>query len=184
MGKEKTLSARGRNSIIKALYKQCYNTLKPFAMVLTLDENEADELVALTFVKICFWPDARLQKIIAWDAPSICSYLARTLSNTHIDLQRKRNRQNQFIQDYTKNLGDRFEHSPETTFVAKENVRIIKKAYHEALSDSDKIIRVAFYLRTERGWKNKDIAKKLDQSANTVGTNFRRLRLKIKEKIS
>ena len=184
MGKEKTLSAQGRNSIIKTLHKQSYNTLKSFAMVLTLDENEADELVALTFVKICFWSNKRLQKIITWDAPYICSYLARTLSNTHIDIQRKRKRQNQLIQNYTKNFGDRFEHSPEATFVAKENMKMIKEAYHDTLSNTDKVIRVAFYLRTERGWKNKDIAKKFDQSANTVGTNFRRLRLKIKEKIS
>lgn len=184
MGKEKTLSTISRNTIIKSLHKDYYHTLKSFAMVLTQNENEADELISLTFTKICFWPEDRLQKIIRWNSNSICSYLAKILSNTHIDTRRKNKRHRQLIQHYSKNFGEKFEHSPETTFVAKENMRIIKQAYHESLSQVDKLVRVAFYLRTERGWRNKDIAEKFNQSANTVGTNFRRLRLKIKDKIS
>ena len=172
MGKEKTLSTISRNSIIKSLHKDYYNTLKPFAMVLTQNEDEADELISLTFAKICFWPEERLQKIIGWNSHSICSYLAKVLSNTHIDTLRKNKRHQQLIKNYSESIGARFEHSPETTYVAKENMRVIKKAYHESLSQTDRVVRVAFYLHTERGWKNKDIAEKFGQSANTVGTNF------------
>ena len=184
MGKEKTLSTINRNAIIKMLHQQYYNTLKPFAMVLTQNENEADELVSLTFTKICFWSDKRLNKIILWDAPSIFSYLATTVSNTHKDNYRKKNRQKLLLQNYSKDFGQGFEDSPEAAYVAKENIKIIRHAYHEVLSQSDKVLRVAFYLRTERGWKNKEIAERFDQSANTVGTNFRRIRIKIKEKIA
>ncbi len=170
--------------MITTLHKRYYYTLKSLAMTLTHNENEAEELVSSMFAKICFWSNKRIHKITTWDSHSTCGYLAKTLSNINTDIQRKRIRQKRLEKNYLENFGKRFEHSPETTFVARENIRIIKLAYHNTLAEHDKIIRVAFYLRTERGWKNKDIAEKFDQSANTVGTNFRRLRLKIKEKIS
>jgi len=184
MGKEKTLSTISRNSFIKSLHQDYYNTLKPFAMVMTQNENEAEELISLTFTKICFWSEERLQKVIGWNSHSICGYLAKILSNTHIDTLRKNKRHQQLMQNYSEDIGVRFEHSPETTYMAKENMRIIKHAYYESLSQVDRVVRVAFYLRTERGWRNKDIAEEFNQPVNTVGTNFRRLRLRIKDKIS
>lgn len=184
MGKEKTpLATIHKNKIIIAFHQSYFHALFGVALHLTQNENDAQELIAMTFAKICKWDLERLERIEGWDKPAIYVYLSNTLANTHIDWQRKKNNLRKLENKYCQRRGQRFEHSPESIFLADENVRIIKKAYYDTLAKESKIVRVAFYLRTERGLRNKKIADMMDKSPNTIGTHFRKIRLKIREKI-
>lgn len=184
MGNEKTPTIIRKNEIILSLYDTYFSTLLGFAIHLTRDEIRGEELVADIFAKICKWDITRLEKIATWNAPSTYRYLSNTLANKHTDLLRKENNRKRIEKNYVEKIGLRFQHSPESTYLSNENVKIIKKAYYDTLATQPKTTRIAFYLRTERGWKNKEIANRMNTSPNTIGTNFRRLRAKIKERIS
>ena len=183
MGKEKTTLISLKNNLIIGLYDRYFHALMGIALHLTHNEMDAEELIANTFAKICQWKVDRLEKINSWDNSAAFSYLSNTLANTFIDKKRKRKNQKRLEEKYSESLNLKFENSPEATFLAKEKILKIRKAYYEALEEETKIVRVAFYLRTQRGLKNKEIANRLNQSPNTIGTQFRRLRIKIKEKL-
>ena len=189
MRKKKPLTSTQRNKIIENLFLKYYNVLLSLATLLTYDENKADELVALLFAKLIQSSDDLLEKINSWNQQSVYRYLSKALSNLNIDLHRKNMKRKKLEESYYNNTHtdinkNNFVRSPEKFLIEKENLNAIKKAYYEALDEESKIVRVAFYLRTERGYKNKELAKKLSVSPNTIGTIFRRLRQKIKEKIS
>jgi len=183
MGKEKTARTPTNNSLIIKLYDTHFHTLMGVALHLTRDEKNAEELIANTFAKVCQWQEQRLKKIATWDAPAAFTYLSNTLANTHIDEMRKKTRRSNLEKNYAARKGLRYENSPESQLLAKENIRIIRKAYYDTLAEETKVVRVAFYLRSKKGLKNKEIADRLNISPNTIGTQFRRLRIKIKEKL-
>jgi RNA polymerase sigma factor (sigma-70 family) len=183
MGNEKTPQLTRSNEIITAFHKTYYSALLGVALYLTLRETDADELVAHTFEKVCKWPFIKLEEMMLWEKPRTLSYLSSTLNNTHIDAVRKKKKRQEREKKYCEVKGTRFENSIEATYLSNENIRVIKEAYFNTLEKEPKIIRVAFYLRTDRGFKNKEIATLLKMSPNTIGTNFYRLRLKIKKRI-
>ena len=183
MGNEKTPQITRSHDIIIAFYDTYYHPLLGVALYLTLNETDANELVANTFEKVCKWPLIKLEEIMLWEKPRTLSYLSTTLNNVHIDVVRKNKNRKEREKKYCEVKSSKFENSIEATYLSNENVRVIKKAYFETLEKEPKIIRVAFYLRTDRGFKNNEIATLLKMPANTVGTNFHRLRKKIKKRI-
>lgn len=183
MGNEKTPQLTRSCEIITAFHDTYYHALFGVGLYLTLNESDASELVANTFEKVCKWPLKKLEEMLLWEKSRTLSYLSRTLNNTHIDTLRKKKNRQEREKLYCEIKNTNFERSIEANYLSNESIRIIKKAYFETLEDESKIIRVAFYLRTDRGLKNKEIANLLNMPANTVGTNFHRLRLKIKKRI-
>ena len=183
MGNEKTPQLTRSNEIITAFHDTYQYALLGVALFLTLNETDADELVAITFEKVCKWPLKKLEEMMLWEKPRTLAYLSSTLNNTHIDLLRKKKNRQEREKKYCEVKITKFEHSIEATYLSDENIRVIRKAYFDTLEKEPKIIRVAFYLKTDRGFKNKEIATLLKMPANTVGTNFHRLRLKIKKRI-
>ncbi len=183
MGNEKTPQITRSCEIITVFHNTYYHALFGVGLYLTLNETDANELVANTFEKICTWPLIKLEEIILWEKPRTLSYLSTTLNNTHIDAIRKKKNRQEREKKYCEIKKTKFEQSIEANYLSNENICVIKNAYYDTLEKEPKIIRVAFYLRTDRGFKNKEIAHLLNMPANTVGTNFRRLRLKIKKRI-
>lgn len=183
MGNEKTPQIIRSNEIITAFHETYYHTLLGVALYLTLHETDANELVASTFEKVCKWPLPKLEEMMLWEKSRTLAYLSSTLNNTHIDIIRKKKNRQEREKIYCEIKSTTFEQSIEANYLSNENINVIKKAYFDTLENESKIVRVAFYLRTDRGFKNKEIANRLKMSANTIGTNFRRLRLKIKKKI-
>ncbi|MFK7774357.1 MAG: RNA polymerase sigma factor [Saprospiraceae bacterium] len=183
MGNEKTPQLTRSHEIITDFHDTYYHALLGAALFLNLDETDADELVASTFEKVCKWPLIKLEEIMLWEKPRTLSYLSTTLNNTHIDAFRKNKNRKEREQIYCEIKKTKWENSIEATYLSNENIRIIKKAYFDTLEKEPKIIRVAFYLRTDRGFKNKEIATLLKMPSPTVATNFHRVRLKIKKKI-
>ena len=183
MGNEKTPQITRSNEIITAFHDNYYHALLGVALYLTLNETDANELVANTFEKVCKWPLAKLEEMVYWEKPRTLSYLSSTLNNTHIDAIRKNKNRQEREKFYSEISSKNFEQSIEKKYLSNENINAIKKAYFATLEKEPKIIRVAFYLRTDRGLKNKEIAHRLNIPANTIGTNFHRLRLKIKKNI-
>lgn len=183
MGNEKTPQLIRKHEIIIAFHDAYYHTLVGIALYLTLNETDANELVASTFEKVCRWSIEKLEDMMLWEKHLTLAYLARTLNNTHIDHARKTRKRKAREQFFCETKVEKFEHSIEATYLSNENIKVIRKAYYDTLEEETKIIRVAFYLKTDRGFKNKDIANLLDISPNTIGTKFHRLRLHIKEKI-
>jgi len=183
MGNEKTPQLNRSCEIITTLHDMYYHALLGVALYVTLCETDADELVANTFEKVCKWPLTKLEEMMLWEKPRTLSYLSSTMNNTHIDVIRKRKNRKEREKKYCEIKGENFEQSIEATYLSNENIRLIEKAYFETLEKESKIIRVAFYLRTDRGFKNNEIATLLKMSPNTIGTNFYRLRLKIKGRI-
>ncbi|MFK8005406.1 MAG: RNA polymerase sigma factor [Saprospiraceae bacterium] len=183
MGNEKTPQITRSNEIITAFHHTYYHTLLGIALYLTLIETDANELVANTFEKVCKWPLIKLEEMVLWEKPRTLSYLCSTLNNTHIDALRKNKNRQAREERYCEVKRINFEQSTEANYLSNENISMIKNAYFEILEKESKIIRVAFYLKTDRGFKNKEIANLLKMPANTIGTNFHRLRLKIKKRI-
>jgi RNA polymerase sigma factor (sigma-70 family) len=183
MGNEKTPQLIRKHEIIIAFHDTYYHALMGVALYLTLNETDANELVANTFEKICKWHIVKLEDMMLWDKQKTLAYLSTTLNNTHIDTVRKTRNRKEREQIFCETKVEKFEHSIEATFLSNEKIKRIKKAYYDSLDTVPKIIRVGFYLRTNRGFKNKEIADLLNISPNTIGTNFHRLRLQIKERI-
>ena len=183
MGNEKTPQLIRKHDIIIAFHDVYYHTLTGLALYLTLNETDANELVANTFEKVCGWPIEKLEDMMLWDKQKTLAYLSRTLNNTHIDIVRKTKNRKEREQFFCETKVEKFEHSIEATYVSHENIRVIRKAYYDTIKKEPKIIRVAFYLKTDRGFKNKEIANLVKIPPSTIGTKFHRLRLQIKEKL-
>ncbi|MEM6967592.1 MAG: sigma-70 family RNA polymerase sigma factor [Bacteroidota bacterium] len=184
MGNEKTTLAIRKNHIVKRLYQKYYHALMAFALGLTKNESDADDLVALIFEKLCNLPLEKLEALEEWDAPSTYNYLLKALRNLYIDLQRgKKNRsareQNYFDKNYSKPS-----HSPESVFLEKEKLQTVKKAYFDALDEQPKILKVAFYLKIDRDFRSKDVARLIGMNPNTFGVQYLRFKKRVKEKLA
>ena len=180
MGKEKTPNiAIRKERIINKFYQDYYYPIYGLALYLTHDKHDADELASAFFEKICRWSPEKLENIDLEPFP----YFGKILGNLHIDFIRKKNSRKEREKFYSnKNVG-KMERSPEEILLSKEKIYLVKKISHEVLAKESKVIRVAFYLKTERGMKNKILAESLGISPDTFATKIRRIRLKIKEKI-
>lgn len=183
MGNEKTPQLIRKHEIIVAFHDNYYHVLLGVALYLTLNESDANELVASTFEKICTWQLEELEDMILWEKPKTLAYLSRTLNNTHIDTIRKTKKRKAREHFFCETKMEKLESSTESIYLSQEKIKVIKKAYYETLELAPKIIRVGFYLKTERGYKNKEIATLLKIPPSTIGTKFHRLRLQIKERI-
>lgn len=184
MGNEKTTLAIRKDQIICKLHRQYFYALMGSALGITQNESDADELVALIFEKICNLPIEKLEEIEKWDPPSTYMYFCKSLANMHIDLQRKNNNRRRREQNYFDSNYSKITYSPESLFLEKEKIRTIKKAYFDALDEQPKILKVAFYLKTDRGYRNKDIAELMDLNPITFGVQYLRFKKRVKEKIS
>jgi len=183
MGNEKTPLQLRSNEIVTAFHDTYHYALLGVALYLTLNETDANELVARTFEKVCKWPFIKLEEMMLWDKPRTLTYLSSTLKNTHKDAERKKRNRQKREKKYCEIKRTDFEQSIEADYLSNEKVSVIKKAYFDTLEKESKIIRVAFYLRTDRGFKNKEIARLLKMPANTIGIHFHRVRFKIRERI-
>ena len=183
MGNEKTPSVDRKKTIINNLHNEFAHTLLGYALYVTHDVNEAHEAFANTFKKICELPEVKLEAINSLPIHQRYGYLSKTLLNIYIDSKRKKDNQKRIEKHYLERRGVRLEQSPEAKMIMQEKVFEIKKSYKNILSKETQEVQDAFYLRTELGMKNKEIANRFKKSPNTIGTQFRRLRIKILKQI-
>jgi len=179
MGNEKTPSVDRKQTIINNLHNEFAHTLLGYALYVTHDVNEAHEATANTFKKICELSDMKLETINSLSIHQRYGYLSKTLLNIYIDSKRKKDNQKRTEKHYMERRGVQLQQSPEAKMIMQEKVFAIKKSYKDILSKETQEVQDAFYLRTELGMKNKEIADRFNKSPNTIGTQFRRLRIKI-----
>ena len=66
MGKEKTPQLVRKQKIISAFYKNYFHSLMGLDLYSTLYEANTDEVVAITFAKICRYPMNKLEDMSTW----------------------------------------------------------------------------------------------------------------------
>lgn len=183
MGNEKTPSVDRKQTIIDNLHNEFAHTLLGYALYVTKDVNEAHEAIANTFKKICELSEVKLETIISMPIHTRYGYICKMVFNIYIDTKRKKDNQKRIEKYFMERRGVQLEQSPEAKMIMQERVATIKKSCNEILSEETQEVQDAFYLRTELGMKNKEIADRFEKSPNTIGTQIRRVRIKILKQI-
>ena len=146
------------------LFKLYYAPLTRFALMFTKDEDNADEVVQLFFVK--FWQQRKKLKIKS----SVKSYLYTSVRNTALNFIKKEKTRSIYEENYEVD-------KTETRISLNDD---FNKIYNEAVEQLPDRTKQVFILSKNEGLTYNEIADFLQISAKTVENNmgiaFKKLR--------
>lgn len=181
-----------RNNLIIQLHRKYFGSLRAYALKYTRDEITANELASDVFLKVNNFSDERLDELeqYSWEHETelvnydrAFGYLMKMLKSTFIDNFRKRGtryKNEMLYSDVYKNSDTR---TPEEICISNENIQEIFDALDDIFRETNVEKSMSFVLKYQ-GYKAKEIAEILRIPENTVHTNVRRIRLKLRERIS
>ena len=150
------------------------SSLKPFAMKLTRDVDDANDLIQDTMVK------AFTNKDKFTEGTNLKAWLYTIMKNTFINNYRKAVRQNTVV-DTTKDLYY-LNNSRESNFI-KPDSTMQHKEINKHIDKLQDELKVPFLMHTE-GFKYKEIAEKLDLKIGTVKSRIFFTRKKLMESLA
>jgi len=146
------------------LFKLYYAPLARFALMYTKDEDNADEVVQLFFVKI--WQQRKKLKIKS----SVKSYLYTSVRNTALNFIKKEKTRSIYEENYEVDKTE--------TSISSNND--FNKIYNEAVEQLPDRTKQVFILSKNEGLTYNEIAEYLQITAKTVENNmgiaFKKLR--------
>ncbi|WP_395784853.1 RNA polymerase sigma factor [Aquirufa sp.] len=145
--------------------------LKPFALRLTRDGDDANDLVQDTLVKAYTNRDKYM------DGTNLKAWLFTIMKNTFITQYQRMVRRNTFI-DTTENL--HFINSSETVQINSAESTFMREDINLALSHTEEMYRVPFLMYFE-GFKYHEIADELDLPIGTVKNRIHIARKSLKQ---
>jgi RNA polymerase sigma factor (sigma-70 family) len=145
--------------------------LKPFAMRLTRDGDDANDLVQDTLVKAYTNRDKYM------DGTNLKAWLFTIMKNTFITQYQRMVRRNTFI-DTTENL--HFINSSETVQLNGAESTFMREDINLALNHTEEMYRVPFLMYFE-GFKYHEIAEELDLPIGTVKNRIHIARKSLKQ---